>query len=103
MIRQRLPNRRPCESFNFFWRGMRFSATFSHFPDGRLSEVFLSNGRVATDADMAARDSAVVCSIALQCGADVETLRKALMRDARGAPGGPLGVVLDTISDGGDA
>jgi hypothetical protein len=53
--RQRLPNRRPNETFGFQWNGMDFTATFSRFPDGRLAEIFLSNGRVSTDADASAR------------------------------------------------
>jgi hypothetical protein len=89
--------RRPRESFSFFWRGMR--ATL----EGRMSEVSLSNSRVATDADMAARDTVVVCSIGLQCGVHVETLGSALLRDSRADPSGPLGAALNRIArmDGG--
>jgi excisionase family DNA binding protein len=50
------------------------------------------------DADTAARDSAVVCSIALQYGVPLETIRKALMRDSQGRPNGPLGAALDLIA-----
>jgi hypothetical protein len=61
-------------------------------------EIFLTNGKINTDSDTVARDSAAVASIAMQFGADVETLRGALLRDARGAPSGPLGVALDIIN-----
>jgi hypothetical protein len=97
--RERLPNRRRNESFDFEWRGMRFVATCGRFADGRLAEIFISNGKINTDADTTARDSAVVCSIALQFGADLQTIRGALLRDARGAPSGPLGVALDKIAE----
>ena len=53
--RERLPNRRFNESFDFEWRGMHFTATIGRFPDGRLAEIFLTNGKVNTDADTAAR------------------------------------------------
>jgi hypothetical protein len=46
----------------------------------------------------AARDSAITASIALQHGVPIETLRHALMRDSRGKPSGPLGVVLDLLA-----
>jgi hypothetical protein len=69
---QRLPNRRDNTSFSFRWNGMAFTATFSRFDDGRLAEIFLTNGKADTDADTAARDSAVVASLALQHGADLE-------------------------------
>jgi hypothetical protein len=48
-------------------------------------------------ADTAARDAAITCSIALQFGADVETIRKALCRDGSGNASGPLGVALDLL------
>ena len=96
--RERLPNRRLNESFDFEWRGMRFTATIGRFADGRLAEIFLTNGKVNTDADTAARNSAVTASIALQFGADLQTIRGALLRDGRGAPSGPLGVALDLVA-----
>jgi hypothetical protein len=49
---------------------------------------------------MNARDSAIVCSIALQCGADLETISKALCRDSHGRASGPLGTALDLLTDG---
>jgi hypothetical protein len=103
--RERLPNRRACETFAFTWHGMSFTATIGRFSDGQPAEIFLSNGKVNTDSDTAARDSAVVCSIALQFGADLETLRGALLRDAAGRPSGPLGIALDLLAktDGGAA
>jgi ribonucleoside-diphosphate reductase alpha chain len=96
--RRRLANRRPNETFSFSWRGMAFTATISRFPDGRLGEIFLTNGKVNTDADTAARDSAVVASLALQHGVPLDTLRKALLRDPRGVASGPLGTGLDLIA-----
>ena len=40
-IRERLSNRRPSESFNVECNGQDYIATVSHFPDGRLGEIFL--------------------------------------------------------------
>jgi hypothetical protein len=53
--------------------------------------------RVGSHADTAARDAAITCSIALQFGADIETIRRALCRDGRGHASGPLGVALDIL------
>ena len=97
--RQRLPNRRASEIFSFECGSHRFVATISYFPGtNRLAEIFLGNGRAGSDGDTAARDSAIVCSIALQFGADPETIRKALCRDGHGNPSGPLGVALDLLA-----
>jgi ribonucleoside-diphosphate reductase alpha chain len=99
--RQRLPNRRGSETFEITAQGLSYRATVSRFDDGRVAEVFLSNHKVGSHADTAARDSAVVCSIALQSGVPLEVIRRALMRDSHGHPNGPLGVALDVLADGG--
>ena len=99
--RLRLPNRRASETFSFECGGQHYNATVSRFPDGSLAEIFLSNGKAGSDSDAAARDSAVVCSIALQHGTPVDVIRKALLRDPRGVASSPLGVALDLLS--GDA
>ena len=77
---------------------MNYVASVSSFPDGRLAELFITNHKVGSDADAAARDSAVVCSIALQFGVPVDVIRKALLRDLRGNASSPLGVALDLLA-----
>jgi hypothetical protein len=96
--RERLRDRRSSETFSLECAGLSYTASVSRFADGRLAEVFLSNHKAGSHADTAARDSAIVCSIALQFGADVETIRKALCRDSRGDASGPLGTALDMIA-----
>src|SRR5947208_7736273 len=96
--RVRLPDRRATETFSIECAGLAYLATISRFPEGRLGEIFLTNHKAGSAADTAARDSAIVCSIALQFGADVETIRKALCRDAAGRASGPLGVALDMLA-----
>jgi hypothetical protein len=96
--RRRLPNRRLAETFDLEVAGLRYTCTVGRFPDGRLAEVFLTNHRAGSDAGAAASDSAVVCSIALQHGVPVETVRKGLMRDARGQARTPLACALDKIA-----
>jgi hypothetical protein len=97
--RRRLPNRRASETLDIDVGGRKYRCSFSRYPDGRLAEIFISNNRVNSDSDTAARDSAVVCSIALQYGVPVETIRRALMRDSAGRPSGPLGVALDLLAE----
>jgi hypothetical protein len=97
--RQRLPNRRHCTTFAFECNGLKYVATISLFPDGRLGEIFISNHEAGSQADAAAKDSAVIASIALQHGVLLEVIRKALLRDPRGQPSSPLGVALDIIAE----
>jgi hypothetical protein len=100
--RARLPNRRHSTNFTFTCNGQRYHATVSRFADGTISELFLSNGKIGSDSDAAARDSAVVCSIALQFGTPVDVIRKALLRDSRGIASSPLGCALDLLAREGE-
>jgi hypothetical protein len=98
--RSRLPNRRASSSFNFECGPHSYIATVSYFPGTHhLAEIFLGDGRAGSDIDAAAKDSAVVCSIALQFGVPVEVIRKALLRDSQGRPSGPLGAALDLLAE----
>jgi hypothetical protein len=96
--RRRLSDRRASETFSFTVAGLNYTATFSRFPDGRIGELFLSNHKSNSSADVAARDAAIAFSIAVQFGADPETIRKALCRDAQGRASGPLGAALDLVA-----
>jgi hypothetical protein len=97
--RERLPNRRASESFSFELNGLRFTATVSHFSDGRIGELFLSNHKNGNQLDTFARDSAIILSFALQHGADVDTICRALCRDSQGRALGPIGKALDLIAE----
>jgi hypothetical protein len=99
--RTRLPNRRGSEQLAFECNGLKYVATVSFLPAGALAEIFISNAKAGSHSDSAAKDSAVVCSIALQYGVPLDVIRKALMRDARGNASGPLGTILDIIAQQG--
>ena len=91
------PNRRPAEHFNFTCNGLHYTASIGRFPDGRLAEIFVTNSKAGSHSDAAAKDAAVVCSIALQHGVPVDVIRHALLRDQRGVASSPLGAALDLI------
>jgi hypothetical protein len=95
IARECLPNRRASTTFGFECGPHCYFATISHFPTGELAEIFLGSGRAGSDIDAAAKDSAVVASIALQFGVPVNVIRKALLRDSEGIASSPLGVALD--------
>ena len=96
--RERLPNRRASTQLAFVCNDLKYVATVSFFLDGRLAEIFLSNAKAGSHSDSAARDSAIVCSIALQYGTPLEVIRHALLRDSQGHASSPLGVALDIIA-----
>jgi hypothetical protein len=43
MSRQRPPNRRQCETFEFTHAGLDFTLCAGFYPDGRIAEIFLSS------------------------------------------------------------
>ena len=96
--RERLPDRRPAETFDLVAGRLKYVCTVGRFADGRIGELFLGNHKSNSAADTSARDAAITFSIAVQHGADPETIRGALCRDALGMARGPLGAALDIIS-----
>jgi hypothetical protein len=99
LARDRLPNRRACETFNFQVEGLRYCATVSWFADGRVGEVFIDNHKVGSQSHGNATDAAVAASLAFQFGCPLDMLRDALLRDMRGRAATPLGVALDLIAE----
>jgi hypothetical protein len=99
MTRRPLPNRRDCSTFSIEASGMAYTISVGKFPDGSLAEIFIASNKQGSHADTAARDSAVVASIALQYGVPLEVLRKALLRNSHGVACGPLGRALDYVSE----
>src|SRR6516164_8680231 len=95
--RERLPDRRPAETFDLVAGGLKYVCTVGRFADGRIDELFLGNHKSNSAADTSARDAAITFSIAVQHGADPETIRNALCRDADGNANGPLGTALNLI------
>jgi hypothetical protein len=77
---------------------VRFTLCAGFYRDGRIAEIFLSSHKPGSPIEAIARDAAVTVSIALQFGADLETIRQALTKDANGGPATLLGTALDKIT-----
>jgi hypothetical protein len=98
MSRERLGNRRRCETIEFCHAGHAFTLSTGRFRDGRLAEVFINSSKhIGSPLESLARDSAILASLALQAGIHVETLRHALTRDHDGSPATALGAALDLL------
>jgi hypothetical protein len=97
-MRRRLPNRRRSTTFDFEANGLCYSCTASYFADNTIGEIFISNAKVNSHSDAAAKDSVIVTSLAFQHGVPLETIRRALLRDAHGAASSALGCALDILA-----
>jgi hypothetical protein len=80
--------------------GIGFTLCAGFHPDRRIAEIFLSSEKPGSPIEAIARDAAVTVSIALQFGADLETIRPALTRDHDGGPATLLGAAFDALLDG---
>ena len=97
-MRERLPSRRASTTFDFECADLRYVCSYSCYADGRIGELFLGNHHKSNSAaDTSARHAAITFSIAVQHGADPETIRSALCRDSHGRASGPLAAALDLI------
>jgi hypothetical protein len=96
--RQRLPNRRLAVTFGFEPLGLRYVCTVGRFADGRVAEIFVQNHKPNSAADTSARDCAIAVSLALQYGANLETIRRAFCQDSNGRPASPVGAALDLVA-----
>jgi hypothetical protein len=94
----RLANRRGSLTFDFKFLGLRFTTSASRFDGGELGELFSSSNKAISSASILASDRAIAISLALQHGCPLETLRRALCRDARGNAASPLGAALDRLA-----
>jgi hypothetical protein len=97
--RQRLTNRRICETFELEVGGLRYTATVGRYANGTIGEVFLQSHKPGSASDANARDAAVAASLALQFGCPIETLQRALLRDSHGGSSTPLGAAIDIIAE----
>jgi hypothetical protein len=96
--RDRLPNKRACETIAFERDGSRYQMTVGFYADGRPGEIFLNADRSNSLLDVMTSDAAILASLALQHGCTLETIAHALKRDARGAAASPIGAAVDLIT-----
>ena len=98
--RERLPGRRASLLFDFESMGMRFTASVSRYPDGRIAELFCDNHKAGSAIGTLVRDSAIIFSFAVQHGVDRDAIRRPLGRDGNGRALGPIAEALDRILAG---
>jgi hypothetical protein len=91
--REHLPDRRGADVFEFEHGGMRWTASFGRFSDGRVAEVFLDAEKETPLVELA-QESAIVASLALQSGCPLHVLRHALA----GRDQGPLARALELVA-----
>jgi hypothetical protein len=96
--RERLPNKRYCETRAGQHNGAALIVTAGFYPDGRIGELFITAGHVNSALDALASDAAIAISFALQHGADLAAITSAMKRNSQGEPSSPIGAALDLLT-----
>lgn len=97
-MRTPLPNRRAHETMRFEHWGSRYIAGLGRaHPHTPIVEVFINVGKSGEQIQTLARDSAVLLSLALQYGAPLSVIGRALTRNADGSASGPIGTLVDLM------
>ena len=102
MPRKRLSNRRRSVTFDLEHKGSFYEICVGLYDDDRLGEVFLSGCKTGSDMATLINDAAVLVSIALQYGAPVSVLSRAMGRHGDRAPATVIGCALDRLVAVGD-
>lgn len=106
MSRSKLPGRRPAHTEAITYDGGRqpITATIGFegvnpdgSPSGRPSEIFLDVPKTSPMSELA-RDSALLISIALQHGVEIEEMRAGVGRSEDGEPHTIAGAALDLLA-----
>lgn len=96
MSRSYILNRRPAYSFSLAF-GTQFEVSIGLLETDEPGEVFITGGKVGTQVEALARDSAILISLCLQHGCSLETIRKALTREFDDTPSSIAGALADAI------
>ncbi len=80
MPRERLPNRRPSETVDLWFNGVRHHLTIGYRLDGRPGEAFLHGAKVGSDSDGLHSDIGVLLSRALEHGDELALLASGVAR-----------------------
>jgi hypothetical protein len=101
--RERLPNRRQCESFEFRHAGLDFTLAAGFYPDGRIAEIFLSSHKPGSPIEAIARDAAVTVQSGFNSARTSKRSGKRSPRTMMEAPATLLGAALDRLRAEGGA
>jgi hypothetical protein len=99
MKRNRLPNRRACETYEAIVLDSQLTISEGYDGAGVLKEIFVNITDKSKDSHLEAalRDEAVLVSHSLQRGATVADLAHSVVRNPDGSALTHIGVILDSM------
>ena len=98
MTRQRLPNRRECETYEFERDKLKYTISYGRaHAGGPVRELFINAGKSGTNMESLMCDASTAISVALQNGATPTELAHSITRNPDGTPASPIGQILDDM------
>lgn len=104
-MRQRLPNRRPIETFKLKVKQITFECSIGFDANGQPMEIFMDGAKPGSQLDLVMADASVAISVALQHGVSGSAMARSIAREPieiDGPPTAPtsiIGVVLDLLAN----
>lgn len=105
MTRAILPNRRNCETTTVVFAGEKYHITTGFYPDGNPGEIFINRvrdkaaARLGEQLDGVCRDGAILLSFALQHGASLKAISRAVTRNDDNEPSTIVGAIVDMMKE----
>lgn len=98
MTRQRLPNRRSCETYEFERDGLNYTVSYGRaHANGPIRELFINAGKSGANIESLMCDVSTAISVGLQNGATPQEYAHSITRDPDGSPASPIGQILDDM------
>lgn len=98
MTRQRLPNRRECETYEFERDGLTYTVSLGRaHANAPIQELFINAGKSGANIESLMCDASTAISVALQHNATPEELAHSITRNPDGSPASPIGQILDDM------
>jgi len=96
-----LPQRRRAETFELCHGGQNtpFQITVGYYPDDRVGELFIAGGKSGSDLEAIAREGAIMFSLAIQYGAPLDVVQRAILREQNGEPSTIIGAAIDRLME----
>ena len=100
MSRLRLPDRRPNDTAEVAFDGVRYAVTVGYYPDSGLAgELFTHGAKVGSAMDAILDDACVAVSLLLQHGVDPAVLAASMGRVGRNdEPASIVGALVDLLA-----
>ena len=100
MSRERLPDRRPSETFDLEFEGVRYAICLGRYPaDDRIGEIFSAGAKIGSSMDALLDDVSIALSLLLQHQVPPAQIARSMGRVTGKAPASIVGALADLLGE----